>query len=122
MMHILVRPFMIFLLIVLNACQTTQPIGPQLLRDDGGTFNKHNHLSSGRINEIRRSFIGRRFVIKEDWYQFLRIDSDPHGGFGDPVSETNYSENIIRKKATHRLVAPAGTAARIKGYESSRTG
>lgn len=107
----------------LVACQSNkETLGPQLLKDDGGTPNQYNQLSSERINEIRRHFIGRHFVFKTDWYQFMRIDSDPHGGFGDPVPDHNFSDSITRQGADNRLVATAGTAAKITGVRIFKDG
>lgn len=106
----------------LTAC-SSQPkiINKQAVADDGGNVSDLVKLSPQRIAEIRQAFIGRSFVFKEDWYEYAIIDSDPLGGFGDPVPVTTFptwmENNNYRVRA-----ASAGTVAKIVGLRMYRDG
>lgn len=90
----------------------------QVIVDDGGIPNDYSQLSATRINEIRGSFVGRVFVLKEDWYEYAYIDSDPVGGFGESPPRTDLPR-WLKNSEYMRRVAPAGTVARIAGTNTS---
>jgi hypothetical protein len=100
----------------LGGCGAPQPLGRQVMIDDGGNAGSSD-LSAERIAELRQAFIGRTFVFKEDWYEYAHIDSDPLGGFSDPAPITNFSE-YAESRGYRRKVASAGTAAKITGMRT----
>ncbi len=101
--------------VLLGACSAS-PIQPQRVVDDGGR-QSGSKLSAERINAIRERYLGQYFVLREDWYEYAWIDTDPEGGFGEPTPRTKFPYGI--KARSHvRLVAPAGTIARITGVNS----
>ena len=100
--------------IFLGGCGAPRPIGRQVVVDDGGNVSDYVKLSTERISEIRKAFIGRSFVFKEDWYEYAVIDSDPLGGFSDPVPITNFSESIERR-GYRKKSASTGMVAKIVG-------
>lgn len=107
--------------LLLAACGTTTPVQPQRVADDGGAIGSGVQLSAQRYREIRDRFIGRTFVLKEDWHEYAAIDSDPLGGFTDPVPITGFRP-WMENKNYRVIAAPRGTVATITGSRIYRDG
>lgn len=112
---------LLFLSFLLEGCGAPAPVNKQIVHDDGGNVTSYVDLSKERIAEIRNAFIGRSFIFKEDWYEYSIIDSDPLGGFSDPVPITTFP-NWLEGRNYQVKVASAGTVAKIVGVRMYRDG
>ncbi len=97
------------------------PVRKQVITDDGGNVSSLVQLSKERVAEIRKAFIGRSFVFKEDWYEYSIIDSDPLGGFSDPAPITTFP-TWLEGRNYRVQVASTGSVAKITGARMYRNG
>ncbi len=117
---ILETPAFYFMLLILLLISSCGPARPQRIFDDGGVPTSSSKLSAERLNEIRTAFTGKAFVLRENWYEYAYIDSDPVGGFGESPPKTDIPAGI--KERSLKLIAPAGTVAEITGMNATRAG
>jgi hypothetical protein len=111
--------FLTSIMLLVNGCvSSSKTVNRQLVTDDGGKKYSNVDLSVERIAQIRNAFIGRSFILKEDWYEYGIIDSDPLGGFSDPVPITTFPNWYLNKGAQKIKLASKGSAAKINGMRT----
>ncbi len=107
------------IILMFNGCvSSSKTVNRQFVTDDGGKTYSNVDLSLERISQIRHAFIDRSFVLKEDWYEYGIIDSDPLGGFSDPVPITTFPNWFINKGAQKRKLASKGSVSKITGMRT----
>jgi hypothetical protein len=106
--------------LTLTACGST-PQGPVAKQhfDDDVAYGGSRTLSDERYSKLRESFIGRSFILKEDWYEYSIIDSDPLGGWSDLVPVTKLAD-WAEDRGHRNKIASAGAFGEIVGLSTFR--
>lgn len=108
--------------LTLVACGSTPqaPVAKQHF-DENVAYGGSRTLSEERYSKLQESFIGRSFILKEDWYEYSIIDSDPLGGRSELIPVTKLAD-WAEDRGHRNKIASAGTLGEIVGLSTFRDG
>jgi len=111
------------IILLFSSCvSSSKKVSRQFVADDGGKTYSNVNLSLERIAQIRYAFIGRSFILKEDWYGYNIIETEPLGKSNAPMPITTFPEWFINEKAPKKQLASKGSFGKISGMRTYRNG